>query len=298
MNISAVIVTYNRKESLIKTLQYFDELTSPPESIIIVNNNSTDGTDDVIKAWNKKTKYTNVHHINLSENIGGSGGFYEGIKYALNLNAEWIWLSDDDAFPDKNCFSLIRDKIKKIKTDNYSAICCSVINNGYIDKAHRRRILNHKVIFKKERSVPLIEYDKPEFELDLFSYVGTVINAGKIKKAGLTDKDYFIWNDDTEHSWRLSKIGKIICIPKAKIYHDTPSLTKEITWKTFYGERNKLFMYKKHAYLTYLKMLFQLRKRISKSNISHEKKLLKSVLYSVQKNKKGTDEIYNPRWRP
>lgn len=297
MNIAAVIVTYNRKELLAKTLLYFDELTTPPNSIIIIDNNSNDGTDETVNAWKAKTSYNDIHHIQLDKNGGGSGGFYAGLEYALHLNPDWIWLSDDDAFPEKNCFSIIRDKIAKIDEKEYSAICCSVINEGKIDKAHRRRILRHKLIFKKERSVPLKDYEKKEFQCDLFSYVGTVINVQKLKTVGLTEKDYFIWNDDTEHAWRLSKSGKIVCLTEAKIHHNAPTFTNKLTWKVFYGERNKLFMYKKHAYLTYLFLLKQLKKRIKNSINQQKKELLTAVLSAVMTDKKGIDDVYKPGWK-
>ena len=30
--------------------------------------------------------------------MGGSGGFYAGIKRAMEQAADWIWVSDDDAY--------------------------------------------------------------------------------------------------------------------------------------------------------------------------------------------------------
>ena len=30
--------------------------------------------------------------------MGGSGGFYAGIKRAMEQEADWIWVSDDDAY--------------------------------------------------------------------------------------------------------------------------------------------------------------------------------------------------------
>lgn len=38
----------------------------------------------------------------LPENIGGSGGFYEGIRIAYDMGYEFIWLMDDDGRPKNN----------------------------------------------------------------------------------------------------------------------------------------------------------------------------------------------------
>lgn len=47
-----------------------------------------------------------------------------------------------------------------------------------------------------------------------------------MKKAGLVDKDRFIWCDDSEHSYRLSKYGKIACVPHYVILHDIEEARK------------------------------------------------------------------------
>ena len=37
--------------------------------------------------------------ITLPENMGGAGGFHEGIKYAFEHGFDYIWLMDDDGVP-------------------------------------------------------------------------------------------------------------------------------------------------------------------------------------------------------
>ena len=78
-----------------------------------------------------------------------------------------------------------------------------------------------------------------------------------MNEVGITKRDYFIYNDDSEHSYRLSKVGKIICIPSIEIIHDGPQvLTKDgVNWKLYYSIRNVLNMIKsnwpKRYYVTY-----------------------------------------------
>ncbi len=44
--------------------------------------------------------------LTLSENRGGSGGFYAGLAAAQKrMDANWIWVEDDDAFPEPDAFS-------------------------------------------------------------------------------------------------------------------------------------------------------------------------------------------------
>lgn len=67
MNVVAVVVTYNRRELLKRNLSCL-RANRPVQSIVVVNNGSTDGTTE----WLKEQKDLIVIH---QENVGGSGGF-------------------------------------------------------------------------------------------------------------------------------------------------------------------------------------------------------------------------------
>ena len=103
MNVVAVVVTYNRRELLKRNLSCL-RANRPVQSIVVVNNGSTDGTTE----WLKEQKDLIVIH---QENVGGSGGFYRGIQHAFQLGADWIWCMDDDVFPRADCM----DRLKSVE---------------------------------------------------------------------------------------------------------------------------------------------------------------------------------------
>ena len=94
INIFIVIVTYNRLKYLQKTVF---ECVKTNTNIIVVNNNSIDGTLDYLEKV--KHIYENIYVFNLEKNIGGSGGFAFGISKAIEYGADWIWVMDDDVYP-------------------------------------------------------------------------------------------------------------------------------------------------------------------------------------------------------
>lgn len=281
MKIAAVIVTFNRKELLEKVLNQFDNMTRKPDRLIVVNNASNDGTDKILKAWFELSPYKNtVKIINLQENLGGSGGFNKGLNEAIKLDVDWVWLSDDDAFPDLDIFEKFINFKKDHDSSNVGAYCTSVINNGEIDLKHRRILSN--TLIKKEISSKKSDYSLKYFKVDLFSYVGAIINKNVLVELGVTEKDYFIWYDDTEHSMRISKKYDIYCIPNLKVIHnEVPTPQNTLNWKSFYGKRNKLLMYKKHYPITFanllLKMTFSLFLDCIKSVINPKKRKLKNL---------------------
>lgn len=89
MKVAAVVVTYNRKELLRECLQALLNQTRPLDEIIVVDNASTDGTDQMIPE-----EFPQITHVRLPENIGGAGGFHEGMKLAYEKGHDWIWVMD------------------------------------------------------------------------------------------------------------------------------------------------------------------------------------------------------------
>ena len=110
--IIAVLLTQNRKDLLQKGLKGLFGQTVPIHKILIVDSVSTDGTFDTLN--NKGIlERSNVKYIRLSYNKGPSGGFAEGIKYAMKEDPTWVWILDDDILPKKNCLENLL-KFKKI----------------------------------------------------------------------------------------------------------------------------------------------------------------------------------------
>lgn len=304
MKIGVVIVTYNRLKKLKETLMKFSCQTIMPEYILIINNASTDQTTAFLEEWESEAESYKKVVINMKENAGGSGGFSMGLRESLNLEAEWVWVSDDDAVPEVNAieeaYNYLQQNDKRL--DRISAICGMVINNGKIDTKHRKNYIN-KGIFIKEEPILEDEYNKKEFELNAFSYVGTIISREKMRQIGVTRAEYFIWWDDTEHSLRLSKIGKILCVPNIKIHHDIGEDKFSVTWKTYYGFRNMTDMYHRHM-PKYCFWYFCIKIRIKLILYSilgirkMEMKFLNEGFQDALNGNFGIHPLYRPGWKP
>lgn len=305
MKLGVVLVTYNRLDKLKIALECYEKQSYLPNQLIVVNNASNDGTTEYLDEWLKKESKFKKEVINLKKNTGGSGGFHEGLKKSLKLNLDYVWVSDDDAFPDKNCFEIANDFLENNSDKDISAICGTVINRGKIDVMHRRR-LKKGLLFLFQTFVSKREYEKEFFELNLFTYVGTFINVKKMKKEGVTIKDYFIYCDDTEHSYRLSKVGKIYCIPTIKITHDGPLNNGHdgVTWKLYYGIRNSIDFVKrsfsKRYYITY-KFYFRLKYYLLTTLLWNNKivgyRLINKAIHDGKIGKLGLDDYYKPGFK-
>lgn len=247
MKYASVIVTFNRKEKLVGALRCLLKQTEKPQKIFLIDNFSTDGTEELLK---KEGLLDNpiIAYKKMDKNYGGSGGFYYGIKMAMDHLElfDYLSISDDDAFYKSNYFELI-DKATQ-QYPECMAFCGTVLyEDGTIQTDHRRKVVNSKWI--KELDVPASEYQQ-NFYVDTFSFVGCVISKKILKQIGLPNKDYFIYYDDTEYSLRVREHTKVLNVSNAKIVHKTPkkdTAVININWKNYYGIRNQVLMRKKHS---------------------------------------------------
>ena len=92
--IVAIVVTYNRCKLLEECIEALLNQLYDGLDVLVVDNNSDDGTEDFIKKKyknNKRIIYKNTH-----ANLGGAGGFNFGMKEAIKLKYNYLWLMDDD----------------------------------------------------------------------------------------------------------------------------------------------------------------------------------------------------------
>ena len=115
VSVCVVIVTYNRKEYLRKTLEGLEKQTYPVSAILIYDNHSFDGTREMLQNMGvlnteveSNSVISNIKGVDWiyhrsSVNSGGSGGFHEGVKIAYQMKYDYLWMMDDDVFPEQNC---------------------------------------------------------------------------------------------------------------------------------------------------------------------------------------------------
>lgn len=261
MNFGCVVVTYNRLDKLNKCLQSYDEQLSKDDVLIVVDNGSNNDTYEYLNMWALEERQLCKHlYLRLNDNGGGAFGFKKGLEKAKELNLDWCMISDDDAFLSDGFICTCKDDIKKYG-NYYGAICSKVVYpNGDIQFLHRRYL--HKGLLSiKETDSSNTDYEKDSFNVNLFSFVGVCIRMDVIDSVGYPDDSYFIWYDDTDLSIRVNSKYKIGCFNNMTIIHDCGNngANNIVTFKEYYGYRNKLITLKKYYssryYIFYLLIL-------------------------------------------
>lgn len=306
IKIACVIVTYNRISYLKKTIKAYENQTVLPDIMIVVNNNSTDGTKEFLADWGMTHDGIDKRIVTLPRNLGGSGGFYEGSRVALETDADWVWLSDDDAYPCEDAIEKTKNILASdIIQPDVSAICSAVIENGVISEMHRRRFSRTLTKFK-QHEVSQEEYQNQYFELQLFSYVGAVIRKSVLETVGLCNPGLFIYWDDTEHSYRVSRTGKILCFPEIKLIHDVRAAAlsddeEHPDWRFYYAERNYYLFLKRHFsfafYWNWTQEYLKTRIHLITGRKVPKYTVELAALLDARNEQLGLHSLYKPGWK-
>lgn len=297
MKIICVLVTYNRIDKLKTALKSYVNQTTLPDKMIVVDNHSNDGTIEFLNEWCEINHGFEKELIFLPNNTGGSGGFYAGLKKALEYDSDWIYISDDDAYLDDD----VIEKIKRYATstdDNVGAICATVKENEGLGYYHRR-VIKEGVLGIKEKNLPDTDYNRKCVELSTYSFVGTAIRTSSLWNIGLPNKDFFLWYDDTEHGIRMGKRYKILFYPDIVVKHDVDSANTGVNWKKYYGYRNNLLSIKYNYNIRYFKnKIMMLRISMLRDYLIPARRPLiemkKQAIKDAKNNKLGISEVYYP----
>jgi rhamnopyranosyl-N-acetylglucosaminyl-diphospho-decaprenol beta-1,3/1,4-galactofuranosyltransferase len=260
--VCSVVVTYNRYGLLKECLDALLNQTYKTD-ILIVDNASTDGTDKRLKKDGYLDK-KEIIYLRLDKNMGGAGGFYEGMKSALQKDYDYIWLMDDDAEPETDALEILMNNLD----DKYSGYAPAIFA-GTKDN-HIINIAGHRGYLDFEHPLPMIQkpispelYNRKKVEIEMASFVGLLVKADLIRKTGLPKKEFFIHYDDTEFCIRLNKYGKILMLSDSKIYHKDKRQEEKYQkqflwikknrirfdklWIKYFGVRNSIYLAKTYS---------------------------------------------------
>ena len=189
---AAVIVTYNRKDLLLECVTAVLAQEGGAPAVIIVDNASSDGTEEALRAYAERGE---VLYFNTGANLGGAGGFQYGIRKAVEMGYEYLWIMDDDCIPSKTALSVLLSAAGE-KPD-FGFLSSKVLwKDGSICRMNvQREKLTKNVTYFGRKRIPVV----------MASFVSLFLRAEVVREVGLPIKEFFIWTDDWEFTRRISR---------------------------------------------------------------------------------------------
>lgn len=243
--IGIVICNFNKKDFVISCIDSVLKQTMQDFDLYVVDNASTDGSVDAIKAM-QGDKLTLIEN---KENLGGSGGFNSGLREALKNNYEYYMCVDND-------IEMEPDNVEKL-----FGFLCSNKDVGIVgSKICRMQYRDHlqelgaMIDFDKCAIAPcykdhLDNSDIPKVQYcDYVPACSLMIRKEVIDKIGLMPEENFIYWDDMEWGYRANQAGfKVAAYREAKVYHDMGTNSGMTYFSTYYFWRNRLKFFIKYT---------------------------------------------------
>jgi GT2 family glycosyltransferase len=249
VKIAAVVVAYNRRDLLREALDGIGHQTRKPDTVLVVDNASTDDSAAVAGAHPAVSEV-----LRLTQNLGGAGGFAAGLARVLaSQSVDAVWLMDDDTAPTPTALAELEKAWTGYPGRLAVASSRAVWTDGRIHpmNSQRTRLFASRDERWRARQVGA----RP---IRTGSFVSMLVGADAARAKGLPVADYFIWNDDLEYSARLvrpvrrRRVGqgvdqpgwRGIAVPSSVVVHKTQEFASGLSnpGPRFYFEvRNKLW---------------------------------------------------------
>lgn len=250
MRVAAVVVTYNRLPLLRQCLQALAAQTVQLSAIWVIDNASTDGTEQAIRGMD----LPNLVYRNTGRNLGGAGGFSYGTREAALAGYDALWLMDDDTIPESNALEMLLKADRKLQ-GVYGWLSSRALAPDGTDQPMNRQ--------RKSPYKDLENYDGTNIPSVMASFVSLFLPVPMVQKYGLPIAEFFIWSDDWEYTRRISREEPCYVIPESRVIHamQNPGTVNIATdapsrWERYhYFYRNDVVLYRREGICGWLWLL-------------------------------------------
>jgi GT2 family glycosyltransferase len=255
-----IVLNWNAWEDTIECLSSLQKLDYPNYVTVVVDNGSTDGSEDRIREARPS-----ITILQTGENLGFTGGNNVGIRYALERGAEYVWLLNNDTVVDPKALGslveealsdtrigIVGSKIYYYEPPDMIWFAGGILNPLTGRNAHRG---------EGERDVG--QYDSAR---DVDYIVGCSLLARKemVNRIGLLDPNFFIYFEDLDWATRAKRDGwRVRYQPESKVWHKESQAFggARSPGFRFHFSRGSILYARKHRSPTLIALLLQVALR-------------------------------------
>jgi GT2 family glycosyltransferase len=226
--ISIVIPNYNRKDHVLEALQSVYEQQFHNFEVIVVDDNSSDGSVNAIRK-----RYPQILVVAQHENKGPAVARNIGIRKAHGSII--VGIDSDVVLQDKQTLARIASQFAK--SPGISCIALRILN--YYDHKDDAKTWWHPF--------PIADYAGQMFYTDYFSGSGYAFQRVVFEQAGYYPEELFMHGEENDLALRILDSGfDILYCPFIKVLHKASRQSRVNTIPFYYKRRNQIWVVAKY----------------------------------------------------
>jgi GT2 family glycosyltransferase len=221
--VAVVVLNWNGKALTLDCVASLLEVRTPNVEVVVVDNASSDGSAEAVRA----AFGSRVTVIVNDENLGFARGNNVGIRYALEHGAEFVLLLNNDTIVDEQ---LIDFMLKPFDDENGVGVTGPKIY--YYDPPDQIWFAGGEVFLARgvSRHIGIRERDRGQFDehRDVDYVTGCALMAKRdvFESVGFLDPSYVAYYEDVDFCMRARRAGfRIVYVPGGKVWHKISAST-------------------------------------------------------------------------
>jgi hypothetical protein len=240
----AIVLNWNGREETLHCLTSLRMQTEPP-TIVVVDNGSTDGTPDAVRAAFPETTV-----IETGANLGYAAGNNVGMRHALASGAEYVFVLNNDVTTEADCVERL------VEACAHQADIAAVAPKSLgAAPANRIHFAGGSISGRGEtHHIGLGRPDGPAFDApcdtEWLTGCAVLFPRSALETIGLFDERFFLLFEDADWSLRARRAGlRLRYCPTARVRHigSVAFGGKASSSYQYYLSRNHLLWLEKHC---------------------------------------------------
>lgn len=239
-----ILLNWNGWKDTLECLESLKSTDYLNYRIVLVDNGSNNTSPQKIQEWIDKNSFKQyIHFFRLEHNFGFAAGNNVGIKYALQKNADYVLLLNNDTIVTEDFLSRLVETAKN--NPKVGVVGCQIRHFPQKDKIwFNGGFINPLVGFCGHIRDNFIG----ERDVDFVTGCCMLIPSNVLKQTGDFDERFFLISEDTDLCWRIKNKGyKLVVNSQSVIYHKiSQTLGGKYAPKTqYYWHRNRMLLFSK-----------------------------------------------------
>jgi len=241
--VTIIVLNWNNAPDTLACLESIQQLRYPAYKILVVDNGSTDGSDQEIQQ-----AYPDVEFLQTGSNLGYAEGNNAGIRHATQENPDYVFVLNNDTLLDPDMLTRLVQSAEsdpKVVMTGPTMYCTDPADilfaaGSFVDWS--AGTINHRGMFQPAGKFSDLKTNNP---VDFIVGCGVLVRTSFIREAGVLDPDYYLNYEDVEWGVRAVKRGyQVLHVPSAVMWHKiSAKLGLASPANTYYMTRNALLFF-------------------------------------------------------